>query len=362
MKDIKIKTKPALKPSLLLRIENGLELLSKTSDELLQELEEKPNIKLTLKTRPKWFYKDFAEPQPKYLQSEIKKVEEQIFYEFDGLDKEIALEIVAHLDHRGFFVGDIEKIAKQYGVSKDYAEDIREFITREIEPLGVACKNLEEFILVQLEEFYPKEEDLHKEVIRLLRGESKDLKAKKILSTLKLRPFEGEEVIYKSGSVDMVFEYDGDQWYVFVMDDFWHVENYKTLAFILDLRRKVLRAVGNLIVERQGEFMLGKGPLKSLKLSQVAESLGISLSTVSRIVSNKYAKTPVGIYSLRFFFQRETKGGYSKEEILKILKAVIEKEGKGKSDSELASILQKRGIKIARRTVNNYRRILEGKA
>lgn len=361
MKKIKLQTNLKLKPNLLLKIENSLELLAKTSEELLQELEEKPNVKLTLRAKPRWFYKEFKEPQVGYIKSEIEKVEEQIKYEFDGIDKDIALEIVANLDHRGFFIGDIKEIAKYYGVSEDYVEDIREFITREIEPLGVACRGLEEFILVQLEELYPEEKELSKEVIKVLRGESKNPKAKEIISTLKLSPFEGEDTLYKGGNVDMLFEYDGNQWYIFIMDDFWDVENYKPLAFILELRRRVLRVIGDLIVQRQWEFMLGKGPLKSLELCQAADLSGVSPSTVSRIVSRKYAKTPVGVYPLRFFFQRKTKGGYSKEEILRILKEVMEKEGKDKSDSQLAKILQEKGIKIARRTINNYRRMLEGK-
>lgn len=355
----KIKLQPQVKPKLLLRLEGGLELLTKTSEELLQEIEKKPHIKLTLRTRPRWFYQDYKEPQISYRESEIKKVEEQIRYEFDGLDLDIAFEIVANLDHRGFFVGRIKDIANHYGVSQEYVEDIRDFIKREIEPLGVACKDLEEFILLQLEELYPKEKDLHKEVLEVLKGESKSLRAREVLSRLKLSPFEGEETVYQSGSVDVVFEHDGKQWYVFLMDDFLEIEGSKPLSFILELRRRVLRVACDLILERQEGFLLKGEPLKSLSLSQVAERAGVSLSTVSRIVRRKYARTPMGIYPLRFFFVREGKEGLSREEILRALKELLEGEGKGKSDAELSKILQEKGIKIARRTVNKYRRMLE---
>ncbi|MEN3027886.1 MAG: RNA polymerase subunit sigma-54 [Aquificaceae bacterium] len=365
MKDIRVITAP--RTNLLLKIENSLELLVKTSEELLQELEKKqqenPQLKLTLRTKPRWFYKDYQEPQISYRQSEIRGVEEQLRYEFDGKDLEIALEIVANLDHRGFFRGNLKDIALHYRVDEEYAEDIREFIKREIEPLGVACKNLEEFLLLQMEELYPDKKALYEEVLAVLRGKSRDLQARELLSRLKLSPFEGEVAVHQGGSVDMVFEFDGSEWYVFLMDDFWDVEAVgagRSLSFILELRRKLLRTVGELILERQAGFMLGKEPLRSLTLGEVAEKSGVSLSTVSRVVSKKYARTPVGIYPLRTFFLRKSKGGMSREEILKALKELLEGEGKGKSDAELSRLLSRRGINIARRTVNKYRRMLEG--
>ncbi|MEJ5338423.1 MAG: RNA polymerase subunit sigma-54 [Aquificaceae bacterium] len=366
-KAIRVITQP--KTSLLLKIENSLDLLLKTSEELLQELElkqeELPHIKLTLRTKPRWFYREYTEPQPTLTQSEISRVEQQVRYEFDGTDLEIALEILSGLNHKGFFSGKIEEIAGFYGVSPDYVEDIREFIMREIEPLGVASKNLEEFILLQLEELYPGEDSLHREVIQVFRGGSKDTRAREVLSRLKLSPFEGGEAVYRGGSVDVVFEHDGSQWYVFLMEDFWDVEatgSLKPLAFILEVRRRVLRTAGELILERQAGFMLGKEPLKSLTLSEVAGKAEVSLSTVSRVVSRKYARTPVGIFPLRSFFLRETKEGLSREEILRALKEILQSEKSHLSDEELSKILRERGIKIARRTVNKYRRMLEGKA
>ncbi|MFN3599126.1 MAG: RNA polymerase subunit sigma-54 [Aquificaceae bacterium] len=360
MKKVKVQTDLKLKPNLLLRIEGALELLTKTTEELLQEIETKHDIKITFRAKPRWFQEDYKEPQGVYVQSELEKVKEQVRYEFDGLDLDIAYEIIDHLDHRGFFVGDTKAISQAYGVSQDYVEDIRDFIKREIEPLGVACKSLEEFLLLQVEEFYGKDKDLFKEIKELLGGKSKSQRAKEVLSTLKLSPFEGEATLYKGGRVDVLFEYDNHQWYVFIIDDFWEVED-KKLAFILELRRRVLRVVGDTIVERQEDFLLGKGPLKTLTLSQVAQKAGVSLSTLSRLVSKKYAKTPTGIYPLRLFFQRNTKEGYSKEEILRALREILEAEGKGKSDRELSKMLQRRGINIARRTVNKYRNMLEGK-
>ncbi len=355
-----IKVLPQAKISLLLRIQNSMDLLLKTSEELQQELEKKPELKPALRAKPRWFYRDFQEPQPRYVESEIKKVEDQLRYEFDGLDLDIAREIIANLNHKGFFVGSVEEIAEHYGVSPEYVEDIREFIVRELEPTGVACKSLEEFLLVQLEELYPEDRELPKKLSDFLAGKGADRKVKEVLSALKLSPFEGSDVVYKGGSVELSIEYDGREWYLFVLDDFWDLDHMdKSFAFLLELRRKVLRSIGELIIEKQKEFLLGRGPLKALKLKEVAERVQVSLSTVSRVVSNKYARTPAGVYSLKTFFVRESKGGYSKEEVLKALKEILNCEGESLTDAEIAKRLEKKGIKLARRTVNKYRRLLK---
>lgn len=361
-----VRLTPQLRTNLFLSVEGTVDLLIKTSEELLQEIEQaqesSSRVKLTFRARPRWFYQERIEPQISASQSEISKVEQQVRYEFDGLDLEIALEIVSHLDHRGFFTGSVEQIARRYGVSEDYVEDIREFIMREVEPLGVASKNLEEFMLVQLKEMYPGEEALHREVLQVIKGKSRDRRAREVLSHLKLSPFEGEGAVKTGGCVDVIFEYDGSEWYLFLMEDFWDVEeagSSKVFSFLLELRRRVLRTACELILERQAGFMLGKEPLKSLTLSQVAQRAGVNLSTVSRIISRKHAKTPAGTFPLRFFFLRESKGGLSREEILRAIREVLKSEGKDISDAQLALRLKERGINIARRTVNKYRRMLE---
>jgi len=78
--------------------------------------------------------------------------------------------------------------------------------------------------------------------------------------------------------VDVVFEHDGKQWYIFLMDDFLEIEGSKPLSFILELRRRVLRVACDLILERQEGFLL-KGEISmftsSLPMSMVkSTSLG----------------------------------------------------------------------------------------
>ena len=68
------------------------------------------------------------------------------------------------------------------------------------------------------------------------------------------------------------------------------------------------------------------------------------------------------MFPLRSFFLRETKEGYSKEEIMKAIKEILQSEKCRLSDQGISKLLKDRGIHIARRTVNKYRRILEGRS
>ncbi len=97
---------------------------------------------------------------------------------------------------------------------------------------------------------------------------------------------------------------------------------------------------------------------------QVAERLGIHVATVSRAVSDKYVQTPGGIFPLRQFFSGGTQT--SNGELLswngikaKLMK-VIEKEDKGNplSDDQIVERLSAEGLKLARRTVAKYRKVM----
>jgi RNA polymerase sigma-54 factor len=264
----------------------------------------------------------------------------QLKVELDEEELEVALAILHQLDHRGFFVGDEAKIAVEFGTSKEFVEDLREFIMTELEPVGIASKGYEEFFCVQLRELYPEEPNLCQKVSEeFLKTGAGNQRVKDIATRLRLTPFEGEQSPYKVGSVDVILERDQDGWLVLLMEDFIDFEvqegereeKERALRWkrLLDLRRNLLRGCINLMVERQEDFLLGVGPLKALELTEVAQKLGVSVSVISRLVSNKYVKThTAGIYPLRFFFQRRAKGGYSREQVLRALKEILQKHGK----------------------------------
>ena len=144
--------------------------------------------------------------------------------------------------------------------------------------------------------------------------------------------------------------------------------NIRSAGWLIDAiqqRRRTLMRVVNIIIKFQRDF-LEKGPefLKPLPMLQVAELLGIHVATVSRAVSDKYAQTPGGIFPLRQFFSGGTQT--SSGEILswngikaKLMK-IVEQEDKGKplSDDQIVEELSSQGLKLARRTVAKYRKVM----
>jgi len=369
---MKLKTTIKTKPSLSVVLGPFVSLLEKPTESLLEQLEEEAQknrcITHFVRRKPRFFFsEEIPQREIPFSQSQWESIMNQLKLELDEEELEVALAILHQLDHRGFFVGDEAQIAKEFGISKEFVEDLREFIMTELEPVGIASKGYEEFFCVQLRELYPEEKDLCQKVLEFLKTGVGDQRIKDIATRLRLTPFEGEQSPYKVGSVDVILERDQDGWLVLLMEDFIDFEvqegereeKERALRWkrLLNLRRKLLRGCINLVVERQEDFLLGVGPLKALELTEVAQKLGVSVSVISRLVSNKYVKTPTGIYPLRFFFQRRSKGGYSGEQVLRAMKEILQKHGK-LSDAKVAELLKEKGIELSRRTVCKYRRML----
>jgi RNA polymerase sigma-54 factor len=126
---------------------------------------------------------------------------------------------------------------------------------------------------------------------------------------------------------------------------------------------KVVRAIVKLQYDyfREGDIKL----IKPMILKNVAEMVGVDISTVSRITCNKYVSTPFGTLLLKDIFtegiinqQGET---ISNRVIQTAIEEVIESEDKQKpyTDQQLVSILSQKGFSIARRTVAKYRELLQ---
>jgi RNA polymerase sigma-54 factor len=114
--------------------------------------------------------------------------------------------------------------------------------------------------------------------------------------------------------------------------------------------------------EHQREFYLkGWKHLRPLLMKDMADDLGIDVSTVSRAVSGKYVDCPQGIIQIRELFTagyRKADGDEVSDEAVKErLKAIVAKESKDKplSDQDIAAALEKEGVTISRRTVTKYR-------
>ncbi len=130
----------------------------------------------------------------------------------------------------------------------------------------------------------------------------------------------------------------------------------------IEHRRQTIYRVVESIVHRQREFLdHGVQSIKPMMLKDIAEDIGMHLSTVSRVVNRKYAHTPQGVIELRRFF---TEGMLNEEgeevstRIIKLkIKKLIEEEDSHNpiTDDQVVKILVKDGIKLSRRTVAKYR-------
>lgn len=130
----------------------------------------------------------------------------------------------------------------------------------------------------------------------------------------------------------------------------------------LQSRNETLLKVAQCIVERQQGFLEhGDEAMRALVLHDVAESVGMHESTISRVTSQKYMHTPRGIFELKYFFSSHvsTSDGdqCSATAIRAFIKKMVAEEAADKplSDSKIASVLAKQGINVARRTVAKYR-------
>ena len=127
-------------------------------------------------------------------------------------------------------------------------------------------------------------------------------------------------------------------------------------------RRNTLAKVAQAIVDRQKKF-LDEGPefVEPLKMQQVADQVGVHVTTVSRAVDDKWIQTPRGIFPLRRFFvggtRTEDGEDVAWDAIRLKLQEVIDKEDKSNpfSDEELVKELKKQGLTVARRTITKYR-------
>ncbi len=127
-------------------------------------------------------------------------------------------------------------------------------------------------------------------------------------------------------------------------------------------RRDTLTRVAQAIVDYQKKF-LDEGPefIEPLKMQQIADQVGVHVTTVSRAVDDKWIQTPRGIFALRRFFVGGTQTADGDEvawDTIRLkLQEVIDREDKSNpySDDQLVEVLSQHGLKVARRTITKYR-------
>ncbi|MBK8101253.1 MAG: hypothetical protein IPK26_29580 [Planctomycetes bacterium] len=130
-------------------------------------------------------------------------------------------------------------------------------------------------------------------------------------------------------------------------------------------RQNTIERIATEIVQRQDGFLRhGVQHLKPMKMQDIADTVHVHISTVSRAISGKYIQTPQGIFDMKRFFSGGTMSDagdmVSQQAVKDTLKKIVDAEDRNNplSDDDLVEELSKRGVHIARRTVTKYRKAL----
>lgn len=144
-----------------------------------------------------------------------------------------------------------------------------------------------------------------------------------------------------------------------------HLQEARWAVRNVEQRFMTILRVAQAIVEKQSAFFeFGPLAMRPMGLREIAEMLELHESTVSRVTNNKYMATPMGVFELKYFFSRalETTHGQARSatSVRSSIKQMIEEEHADKplSDAEIARLLARRGLKVARRTVTKYRQLM----
>jgi RNA polymerase sigma-54 factor len=149
------------------------------------------------------------------------------------------------------------------------------------------------------------------------------------------------------------------QWTTRVQEARWLIRN-------IQQRFETILRVAQAIVDRQHSFFThGAVAMRPLVLREIADTVSLHESTISRVTANKYMATPLGVYELKYFFgshvATEAGGAASSTAIRALIKQLIGAENTCNpiSDSKLAELLGEQGFVVARRTVAKYREALK---
>jgi RNA polymerase sigma-54 factor len=297
------------------------------------------------------------------------------------ISQEVAKEIVGWINNEGYFEGNIEDIARSFGLSVQKCERIRARFAQ-LEPQGVGAKNLKEAFLFQLEaldvddELY---ELLHEMILEFERMDKfknhpRYKEAKRHLMHFKNPP--ALEYLEQSPAIipDLIISTKKDKLTIQVNGRFYpkiHIKEKlredgfsktkykeaKELVNLLALRKTTLYKIALVISQRQSRFFYG-GHLLPLTMQEVANELGFNESTISRAVANKYLWCERGVFPLKSFFTTQLAPSLSSEEVKGFVSALIAYEPKDHplSDEALLQKVNARfGLTMVRRSITKYR-------
>ena len=325
--------------------------------------------------------------------------------DFDEKAKSIGREIIFNLDKNGFLDIELDLIADNHNVDIQNIDNIRKAIM-DLNPKGVGCKDLQEYLIFQIgdlssvanlivenyfDEFLNQDKDRIKKEIGCSDKEIDD--AFMLISEKNFSPILDNDLGNENIMPDAIIKQKDNQWLILINDRFLnkyqisqeyfdaamnsnsskeeklflksHISDAQNILDTLHYRSNVLKDVIEQILLVQGDYLSSKAEfLNPLKLEDIAKKIDKDISSISRIVKNKYIDSPVGLISLKSLFSNTLikKSGKiaSANELKKVISLIVNDEDKKSplSDSEVVKKLKEQDFMIARRTVAKYRKLL----
>lgn len=348
-------------------------------------------------------------PEPT-LQDQLKA--QLAYHDLDPETELVCENIIANLDDRGYLAYPLEEIVESLDqeVSQEAAEHALKLV-QSFEPAGVAARDINECLLLQIDED-GEDYELIRAVVTEHLEDILQNKYPKVARKVGCSVDRLTSIVERIGEVNpipgAVFENpatphvipdirieEREGSFQVIQEDSWlpslricayyarklqqkgldektreylkkKLQSAQGLISAIEQRRATLQSVVEEIVNVQYDFFKkGEMHLKPLKMQEVADKVGVHVSTVSRAISDKYAQTPQGIYALKYFFtggvEKENGEMESWEVVKQKLLHIVRNEDKSNplSDEAIADELKEQGIDIARRTVSKYRKNLE---
>ena len=324
----------------------------------------------------------------------------------DEKSKLIGKEIVFNLDKNGFLDIELELIADNHNVDVEEIEQVRKEVM-ELNPLGVGSKDLKEYLTFQIgdsntlsnkivenyfDDFLNQDKDKIKQHINCTDKEIDE--AFSFISDQNFSPILDNDLGIENVLPDAIVKEKEDKWLILINDrllnkyqisqDYLdaamnsnsskeektflknHISDAQNILDTLNYRSNTLKDVIEQILLVQGNFLSNKSEfLNPLKLEDIAKKIDKDISSISRVVKNKYIDTPIGLISLKSLFSNALtkKSGKtaSTNELKKVMLEIIDAEDKKSplSDSDIVEKLNEKDFLIARRTVAKYRKLLD---
>jgi len=327
--------------------------------------------------------------------------------DFTDAQREIGEYIIGNLDPDGYLQTDVEEIATSTGNSLEEVESVLGLL-QNFDPVGVAARDTRECLLIQAH-YQGWQGTLAEAIIRdhMIGLENKNydpiaralgvpvedvIAAVSMITELDPKPglrYSDDETIYISPDIYVFLV--GDDYEIVLNEDglpklrinsFYRdvltskgsytdstkeyiQEKLKSAAWLIKSihqRQRTIYRVTQSIVRFQRKFLeKGITHLKPLVLRDVAEDIQMHESTISRVTTNKYVHTPQGVFELKFFFNSAISGpdgeSVASESVKQRIRDIIKEEDRKHpySDQEVAEILKRMDINVARRTVAKYR-------